>query len=265
MLARADAFPDALAGGPFARAQGAPILLTATDALDERTATELQRLLEPGSTVFLLGGQAALSDAVAAQVAALGYAVERLAGSNRFATAAAIADYPAQVAGPLYLADGGTFQAALLAGNAAARDFSAVLLTDGSQLPAETAAFLDAHADLPRIAVGPAAATADPSAEAVPGDDPAALSANLAERVWGADVTTVAVASAATFPDGLTGGPHSATRAAPLLLTDPAALSAPARTYVESHPHLTRAFLYGGDAAVAAAVSDELAALLTAG
>ncbi len=119
VLARADAFPDALAGGPFARAQDAPILLTATDQLDARTAAELQRLLEPGSTVFLLGGQAGLSDAVAAEVAALGYTVERLAGSNRFGTAAAIAGHSPQVAGPLYLADGGTFQAALLAGNAA--------------------------------------------------------------------------------------------------------------------------------------------------
>ncbi len=137
-----------------------------------------------------------------------------------------------------------------------------MLLTDGSQLPAETAAYLDAHADLPRIAVGPAAAAADPSAEAVPGDDPATLSANLAERVWGDDVTTVALASAAAFPDGLTGGPHSATRDAPLLLTDPAALSDPVRAYVESHPDVTRAFLYGGDAAVAAAVSDALAALI---
>lgn len=263
VLARADAFPDALAGAPFARAQGGPILLTASDALDPRVAEEITRLLAPGSTVFLLGGTAALSDGVAQAVTDLGYGVERLAGANRFATAAAIAGHVAQPRGPLFIADGGTFQAALLAGNAAARDFTAVLLTDGAAMPAETQAFIDAHPELERVAVGTPAVTADPAADGVPGEDPARLSVDLAMRVWGTDVATVAVASATAFPDGLTGGPHSADRQAPLLLTDPQSLSQPLRDHLTANPTVDRVFVYGGEAAVSADVADELRGLVS--
>ena len=61
VLARADLFPDALAGTPLAISLDAPILLTETDALSELTSTEIQRVLGDSGTVVLLGGEEALS------------------------------------------------------------------------------------------------------------------------------------------------------------------------------------------------------------
>ncbi len=54
LIAREDAYPDALAGGPLAAALGGPILLTGSDGLDAATAAEIMRL-HP-SAAFVLGG-----------------------------------------------------------------------------------------------------------------------------------------------------------------------------------------------------------------
>ena len=76
-----------LAGTPFAVAKHGPLLLTATAALDPAVSAEIRRVLAPGGTVYLLGGTAALTPAVANAVAALGFPVVRIAGADRFATA----------------------------------------------------------------------------------------------------------------------------------------------------------------------------------
>ena len=89
---RADAFPDALTGAALAAAKHAPLLLTAPDSLDPRTAAEIRRVLGPDpKTVYVLGGTAALSAAVAASVGGLGYPVVRFAGTDRYDTAAIVA------------------------------------------------------------------------------------------------------------------------------------------------------------------------------
>src|SRR5438270_810652 len=82
--------PSALAAAAVAK-QG-PLLLTASEGLDSRVQTELQRVLPAGSTVYLLGGTGALSQAVQDRVQAMGYNPVRLFGSNRFETAVAVAD-----------------------------------------------------------------------------------------------------------------------------------------------------------------------------
>lgn len=84
-------FADALAGGPNASLGGSPLLLVTADAIPLETLDELIRL-QPGEVV-VLGGTAAISDAVEADLAALTVPagnVRRIAGANRFETAAAL-------------------------------------------------------------------------------------------------------------------------------------------------------------------------------
>ena len=89
VLARHDLFADSLAGAALT-ADG-PLLYTTRDALVPTTAQELQRALPDGATVYVLGGENALSDAVVAGVEALGLRVERLSGPSRVDTAVAVA------------------------------------------------------------------------------------------------------------------------------------------------------------------------------
>ncbi len=91
VLARSDSFPDALAGGPLAVAKAGPLLLTPPGSLDPRVLTEIKRVLAPGATVYLMGGEGALSAAVATEVTQAGYVTQRFAGTDRFDTALKVA------------------------------------------------------------------------------------------------------------------------------------------------------------------------------
>lgn len=89
VLARSDSFADALAGGALAGALGGRFLVTAANSLDQRVIDELESL--EADRVLIIGGTAAISDAVKADLEARGYATERIAGTNRVATAVAVA------------------------------------------------------------------------------------------------------------------------------------------------------------------------------
>ena len=70
-LARGDAFPDALAGGPHAATELAPILLTDNpNALGTETAGYLRTNAQDVATIDAYGGTAAVSDATLAAAAA---------------------------------------------------------------------------------------------------------------------------------------------------------------------------------------------------
>ena len=90
VVATVEAFADSLAGA--ALTTDGPLLLTGSAALADDTAAELTRVLTPGATVYVLGGEAALSAQVADDIAALGFTVARLAGATRVETALAVAE-----------------------------------------------------------------------------------------------------------------------------------------------------------------------------
>ncbi|HSI99954.1 MAG TPA: M14 family zinc carboxypeptidase [Patescibacteria group bacterium] len=135
-------YPDALAAIPLAARTSSPLLLTHQSAAPAATTTELARLA-PGRIV-VLGGTAAVSDAVVAQLR--GYTagtVTRIAGADRFGTAAAIAGAFAAGRPSTYLATGMAFPDALAGGPAAALLDVPLLLVARDRLPAPTAAQLD--------------------------------------------------------------------------------------------------------------------------
>ena len=123
-------FPDALGGGPAAAAEGAPILLVETNAIPAATAAELTRL-QP-DRIVLLGGTAAISDSVRSQLASFATTVDRVAGVNRYTTAAAVSAYAFPGTEPtVYIASGRAFADPIIAGAAAALDGAPLLLVNG--------------------------------------------------------------------------------------------------------------------------------------
>jgi putative cell wall-binding protein len=138
-------FPDALTGAALAAARDdGPVLLALRDSLPTATATQLARLRP--REIVILGGVSAVSDAVAQQAssAADGASITRLAGPERFSTAAAIAAQlpPTDL---VYLATGLNFPDALTGTPAAALTRSPVLLTTRDVLPAVTDRELERH------------------------------------------------------------------------------------------------------------------------
>jgi len=150
-IARGDAFPDALAGGPLCSTQRGPILLTPSDALPEVVTHEIDSLqLTSTGTFYILGGEAAISPAIEQWL--VNYVnpgadhdprVVRLSGEDRFETAAEIymrrAGCWAKVA---FIATGRNFPDALAGGAPSARLDAPILLVDTTHIPPSTAAAL---------------------------------------------------------------------------------------------------------------------------
>jgi putative cell wall-binding protein/fibronectin type 3 domain-containing protein len=163
-------FPDALAGGPAAFAQGGPVLLVERNGVPQATLTELQRL-RPGRVV-ILGGAGAVSDAVAAQLRALVGAanVSRVSGSGRYDTAAAISrSVFTATGGTVFVATGGNFPDALAGAPAAAGEDAPLLLVDRSSVPQAIAAELTRLAPRRIVILGGAGAVSAQVQEALGG------------------------------------------------------------------------------------------------
>jgi putative cell wall-binding protein len=229
-ISRADDFPDALAGGPNAGLGGNPILLSTTEALPEATRTELIRL-QPGRIV-VLGGDAAISDSVIAELAELtDGSVRRLSGTNRFGTAAAVAlDRYTGPVETVVVATGAAFADALAGGPAAALLDAPILLVNPDSIPEATAEALTALRPGRIVVLGGDAAIDDATVAAL-----GAFTDGDVDRLFGPTrfetaaavseatfepgaVNTVYLATGEKFPDSLAGTPAAVIDGAPLLL-----------------------------------------------
>lgn len=260
-VATGASFPDALAAGAAAGAEN-PVLLVSPSGLSSATTTAVARL-KPGQIV-LVGGPNALPDSIGAALA--GYATQgwsRLAGENRYATAAAIAaDAFPSGASTVYLASGVAFPDALTASALGAAAGAPVLLTAPTTLPAETAAALTALRTREVVIVGGTTAVSYAVASEasalgvtvsrVSGADRYATNATANAAVTG-PVSDLVVASGANFPDALSGAALTGHLRTALLLVSPSGLSAPQRARISALAP-THVSVLGGSAAVPDAV-----------
>ena len=221
-------FPDALAGGPAAAKTGGPILPVRADAIPASIAAELGRL-NP-ARIVVLGGPVMVSNAVAATLD--GYtagSVTRLAGADRFATAAAISQAHFGPGVPVvYITNGLNFPDALAGGPAAAKTGGPILPVRADAIPASIAAELG-RLNPGRIVVlgGPVmvsnavAATLDGytagSVTRLAGADRFATAAAISQAHFGPGVPVVYITNGLNFPDALAGGPAAAKTGGPIL------------------------------------------------
>lgn len=130
-LVSGQSYADAMSGAARAAHEEVPLLLTRQDRLDTSTLTQLARL-DPREVV-VLGGTSAVSDAVAQQAATYSTSgtFRRLAGNDRYYTAAAVAGlYPSGV-DTAYVATGQKFPDALVVAALAGRRGEPLVLTRG--------------------------------------------------------------------------------------------------------------------------------------
>lgn len=277
VLATGGSYPDALAGGPLASAVNGPLLLTAPTALTPQTQTEIQRVLPAHGTVYVLGGTGAVSSAVSNKLAALGYKIQRLGGSDRFATSVLIAQQverlvptPAGQKPLAVVATGQAFADALSAGPLATSIGAPIVLSNGAALDSGTKKFLTGKAAIP---VGGPAYTAlgyrpvnDNACTNLAGATRYGTSANVASclsylRAVSGDkpINLAGIATGTAYPDALTGGAFMAYFGAPLILTAPQSLSPETANALRTvTPRFSLIEIFGGKNAVSQGVENAI-------
>ena len=279
ILASGRAFPDALAGAALAGDLDAPVLLTEPDRLPAATSTAIDEL--GADTVFLLGGTAAVSKGVEDALVADGLDVTRLAGTDRYGTAAEIAaaigsaavsdldDLPTAI-----VATGRNFADALaggpLAGAGAETGVHPILLVDSGVPQATEDAIADLGIEQVVILGGTAAVpqSVENELEQLTGNDAVRLAgtdryatavdvADAAVDSFGFTTEEVLLANGVVFADALAGGPLGALLGAPILLTPATQLAVPTRDFLELNSATVETItILGGTAAVATAVEE---------
>jgi putative cell wall-binding protein len=283
VLATARNYPDALAAGALAAKLGAPLLLTEKDTLPAEVAAEVSRL--GAQRAWVMGGTAAVGEPVEAALAGAGVQVRRLAGSDRFATAARVAAQVGASDGEVLLALGEhevehrAWPDALSAGALAASDDQIpTLLTRGESLPAQTEQALAELGATSVYVIGGRAAISDAVVARLQalglevfrlaGPDRYATSAAVANEALRRSEpgrVPIVFSTGHNFPDGLAAAGLTAQIVGVLLLVPPDDLAVAPATgefLPANKPKLGGGVVTGGTAAVSDAVVDQIRAAL---
>ncbi|USQ79474.1 S8 family serine peptidase [Ornithinimicrobium faecis] len=218
-------YPDALAGAARAGAEGVPVLLVKPDAIPAATRFELERL--DAGNVVLFGGPVAISNEVLFELDGLtDGGVRRVAGDDRYGTAAAISSNIEPGIDTVYVATGEEFADALTGAARAGTDESAVLLTKADRLPHVTAAELERLDPTNIVILGGTEAISPEVADALAaygevertaGDNRYETAAEIAAE-FPAGLDDVFVATGLDYPDALTGAALAGHLNSPVLL-----------------------------------------------
>ncbi len=288
VLASSVDFPDGLAAGSLAGSLDAPLLLTRPDALPSHVADEIRRL--GAERAVVVGGRAAIRPQVEEdlieQTDVTPDGIERLEGRDRFATAAAIAEYVIEREDPgaVVLALGHhpvetkAFPDALSASALGAATGVPVLLVEEDALPEAAADVLASRSwDEALYVVGGAAAISDDvrraaeeaaqrGSERLHGPDRYATSVAVTDErsaITGSSPTTALLATGLNWPDALAAGPASAQRGSAFLLVHPDDLrsSAASHSWLDAR-ELDAGWVVGGTGAVTELVARQAATLI---
>lgn len=219
--------------------------------------------------VRILGGEVAVARSVDGQVNARSVTTDRVAGENRYATAAKTATkaFPTG-ADTVYIATGELFPDGLSGAPAAAKDDAPVLLTRRDSLPSETSKVLADFSPSEIIIVGGPNAIS-PAVEAqiatetgvaprrIAGETRYDTAALVSADAYPQGADTVFVATGLDFPDALSGAAAAAFVDSPVLLVGKDELPDSTRAEL-TRLDPSRIYLLGGTVAISSSVETQI-------
>ncbi|MCL2504501.1 MAG: cell wall-binding repeat-containing protein [Coriobacteriia bacterium] len=213
-------YADALSASALAGSLDAPLLLTRSESLSFGVLDEINRL--GAKNVYVMGSAAAVSDTVVGTLKGAGLTVERIAGTDRYQTSAAIAQKVADIEGAAFakkafLARGDNFADGLAVSPLAYQNKIPVVLTRPTELPA-TASGVISGLGINDVTILGSAAAVSAGIEAsvgrlattrrVAGADRYETAQKIAEYALDNSLATkgfIGVATGLNFPDALAG------------------------------------------------------------
>lgn len=216
-------FPDALAAGPLATKLQAPILLTPQEKIIGETLVELERLAV--KKVVIMGGPLAISESVEASLRENGFDIERIQGSNRYATSLETAS-KMDKSDTVVIVNGEQFPDAMIAGSFAAQSGYPIILIKENEIPNAVRDYVESEFDHVILMGGTLVIPTTIFSEfrnmgktvtRVSGTSRYMTSVETAKRYFG-NAETAVVANGLDFMDALAAVPYAAKMNVPILL-----------------------------------------------
>jgi len=269
--------PDPLAAAGLCGALDAPLFLVSKRNVPSDVKVAVKEIVAANGpiTVYIVGGTASVPDArfyeLKQAVGADKLTKVRLAGTDRYSTAAKVAEKVKAVAGApdvVLVANGADptkfFDALSLSPVAAAKGYPILLVSAGS-VPTPTKRAL-ASMGAGRVIVGGGTGSVSDSvkrqlgAERWAGSTRYSTAATIASKAIAAGwVDSKRIGVAAKLPDALTGGSFCGVAGGVLLLTDGRDLSPATASFIEARDaSIEDCFVFGGTASVSAKVQGQI-------
>ncbi|MBV4418707.1 cell wall-binding repeat-containing protein [Clostridium tyrobutyricum] len=256
-----EAFADALSAAPFAKQINAPILLTSSNSLDNNASSELSRLKV--KNVYIIGGTGVVSSSVENAVKKMKINVQRISGSDRYATSLEVAkkiSKPEQI----FIASGQGFADGLSISSYAASSGSPVLLINGNKLTNATLQYVKDNSSK-MYAVGGTGVVSDSivkslGAERISGADRYATNLAVLNKFNDKyDLSNIYLASGNGFADALCGSSAAGKESAPIILLNRDGNSNDLKNYIKSGlVNANQIYVLGGEGVVSQNTVDKL-------
>lgn len=268
VLASGEDFADALTGSALAGAAGGPLLLTRSATVPLATEVALKALVP--ATVYIMGGEAAVSAAVEARVRQVlpTVNIRRIQGYDRYETALRAAERVRELGGgaTVIVASGTSWPDAASASALAYALRYPILLVRQDALGEHPATYLATSTVSGALIVGGTSVVGSEVAAEIEG-----YIGRVPQRLWGADryetaaavarysagspalftVDEVYIATGQAYADALTGGALAGVRRRPLLLTRTDGVPPGTAAFLtERKTAIGRIYLFGGTAAI---------------
>jgi subtilisin family serine protease/putative cell wall-binding protein len=267
LLATGLDFPDALAGASLGKIKNAPLLLVTSYEQSAVTLNEIQRVLKPGGSVYILGGEGVVPPIFATNLQGKGYSVKRLAGANRYATAVAIAtEVKAHGGGEVIVATGANFPDSLSISSYAAANGIPMVLVQENTIPIEVLLYLGGLGPTKITIVGGTGVVSstvessltqlkqDLTIRRFGGVDRFDTCAKINQALYGNNSSTIFVATGFDFPDALAGSVLAGFNNAPIILVGPTQIPDAVLGYITQLNH-KKVVTLGGEGVLSGDVS----------
>ena len=252
IVASGSEFADALSGSYLAYVKEAPILLASKNAARmQETADYIKEHLNENGTVYILGGEAAVSPDFEAALGDVQNRVKRLAGKDRYLTNIEILKEAGVKEGDEILISSGKSFADSLSASSAGRP---VLLVKSALTNAQEDYLSSLHLKVTIIG-GEAAVTEEVEAslqgisesmDRLYGSNRFETSIQIAKRYF-PEAEALTLVYSHDFPDGLSAGPYAALHHSPVVLCRTAKDGdAYAAAYAKELSHLKAGYVTGG-------------------
>lgn len=265
IIASGNNFPDALAGSVLSKKLNAPILLVDKDL--NRSADSINYIkshLDSDGTVYVLGGNASVSEEYINNIKSLGFKnVERLGGTDRFDTNSIISrSMNVQKGTPIVLVNGYGFADALSVSSVAALKGYPILMSGPSGLSEKIQSQIKDIQPSKVYIIGGQSVLNNTVVEQIKSIVPTLTNDNIA-RIYGQNryetslnickyfnlsTDTAIVANGESFPDALSGSALAAKLNAPIILTDGKNITNQ-KGYIDSN-NFSKLILLGGNGSV---------------